>query len=241
MSGQGSHTPLHTGIPPEQCVGDNFRIVRALEVQLHTPVVSLCTPGLLVHHCRLCGSSLTKTVISTGLYVAVRKENMLVVPCLKMLNDSSLLSKSHSNSAIRVFCMSFNFPFLIPAFPYSHIHLRYVNLYNSLSSRCPVLLCFKPMLIFFYSWEHFLSLAHFSPSPSSILLLKILGILQTLFQAPCPASSWSCSHQSPLSLTALCSSLRNWLTQPGAEVSAPVIQTRGCRLSEGLCGPVSTV
>lgn len=87
-------------------------------VHLHTPVVSLCTPGLRVHHCRLCGSSLTKTVISTGLYVAVRKENMLVVPCLKMLSDSSLLTKSHSNSAIGVFCMSFNFPFLIPAFPY---------------------------------------------------------------------------------------------------------------------------
>lgn len=170
-----------------------------------------------------------------------KKGKTLVVPCLKMLSDSSLLTKSHSNSAVRVFCMSFNFPFLIPAFPYSPRHLRYINLYNSLSSRCPVFLCFKPMLIFFYSWEHFLSLTHFSPSPSSILLLKILGILQTLFQAPCPTSSRSCSHQSPLSLTALCSSLRTWLTRPGAEVSAPVIQTRGCRLSDGLCGPVSTV
>lgn len=210
-------------------------------MHLHTPVGSLGLPGLRVHHRRLCGSSLTKTVISTDLYVAVRKENTLVAPCLKLLSDSSLLTKPHSHSALRVFCMSFNCPFLMPAFPYSHRHLRCVNLYTSLSSRCPVLLCFKPMLIFFYSWEHFLALTHFSPSPSSILLLKILGILQTLFQAPCPTSSRSCSHQSRLSLTALCSSLRTWLTRPGAEVSAPVIQTRGCRLSDGLCGPVSTV
>lgn len=78
MSGQGSHTPLHTGIPSEQCVGGDFHIVRALEgAPAHT-----C--GDPVHTWAACTSLSSVRVIadqncvtSTGLYVAVRKENLL--------------------------------------------------------------------------------------------------------------------------------------------------------------------
>lgn len=106
-----------------------------------------------------------------------KKIKFVVIPCLKMLSDSSLLTtfKLSNQDLLK---LSPNFPFQIPQlsyFPYISSVLK--NLYYSLSFRCPVLLCLMPMLILFYSWVYFHSLAR-------IFHLCIIPFCLSKFQSP---------------------------------------------------------
>lgn len=107
------------------------------------------------------------------------KKIKFVIICLKMLSDSPLLTKSHSNSTVRVVCDSV----ATTLFNYlsSHIsHIYLMNLktftYNSLSSKYPILLYLMPVLIFFFSWQYYFSLDHFlHPSIPPIIPFFLSG------------------------------------------------------------------